>query len=159
MKATSMHKLGILGVLAVLALVAGCDKKAQAPATAPTTTSTAPSPSSAPAGVSVTSVTLGNAIGAQKKVTQPSNSFARNDTIYASVDTAGSGTATLNAKWTYRANGQDVSVREDTQTVNTTGPATSEFHVSKPDGWPTGDYEVEILVDGKSAGTRKMTVK
>ncbi len=153
-----MHKLGILGVLAVLALVAGCDKKTQAPTTAPTTTSTAPSPSSLPAGVSVTSVTLGNAIGAQKKVTQPSNSFARNDTIYASVDTAGSGTATLNAKWTYRANGQDVAVREDTQTVNTTGPATSEFHVSKPDGWPAGEYKVEISGAGCAPDTRTFCV-
>jgi hypothetical protein len=96
MKATPMNKLGILGILAVVLLAAGCDKKVQPPVTQPTTISTAPS--SAPAGVSVTTVTLGNAIGEQKKVTQPSNSFSSKDTIYASVDTAGAGTAILNAK-------------------------------------------------------------
>ena len=157
MKATSMNKLAVLGILAVVLVAAGCDKKAQPQLTQPTTTSSAPP--SAPAGVSVTTVTLGNAIGDQKKVTQPSNSFAAKDTIYASVDTAGSGTAILNAKWTYKANGQDVSVREDTQTVTTSGPATSEFHVSKPDGWPAGDYKVEISAAGGAADTRSFTVK
>jgi hypothetical protein len=157
MKATPMNKLNILGILAVAILAAGCDKKVQAPTTAPTTTSTAPS--AAPAGVNVTGITLGNAIGDQKKVTQASTSFAKNDTIYASVDTAGAGTATLNAKWTYTANGKEVPVREDTQTVTATGPATSEFHVSKPDGWPAGDYKVEISSAGKAADTRTFTVK
>jgi hypothetical protein len=158
MKATSMNKLGILGTLAVALLLAGCDKKVQAPVpTTPTTTSSAPP--AAPAGVSVTTITLGNAIGDQKKVTQASTSFAKNDTIYASVDTAGAGTATLNAKWTYTADGKEVPVREDTQTVTATGPATSEFHVSKPDGWPAGNYKVEISSAGKAAETRTFTVK
>jgi hypothetical protein len=31
--------------------------------------------------------------------------------------------------------------------------------VSKPDGWPAGDYEVEVMLDGKSVGTKKLTVK
>ena len=88
-----------------------------------------------------------------------SNTFARNDTIYASVDTAGSGSSTLQAKWTYRANGQDVAVRDDTQAINPTGPATTEFHVSKPDGWPAGDYKVEVSSSGNTPATRTFTVK
>jgi hypothetical protein len=146
---------------ALLALNA-CGKKEEAPkpeaAPAPAP-APAPVPAPPPAGVTVGTVSLGNAIGADKKVTQASEAFGKKDTIYASVDTTGAGTATLKAKWTYRKGTQEAVVKEDTQTINATGPATSEFHISKPDGWPAGDYQVEIFVDDKSAGTKAFTVK
>jgi hypothetical protein len=146
-----------LAIIAALALTLnGCGKKAETPA--PKTsqpTSTTP----AAAGVTVTNVTLGSGIGPQKQVVNPSTTFARNDTIYASVDTNGTGSSTLNAKWTYRSNGQDVSVRDDSQSINANGPATSEFHVSKPDGWPTGEYKVEISSSGNPTATRTFTVR
>lgn len=121
----------------------------------------APAPVSPPAtaGVAVLAIALGNAIGADKKVTQTADSFGRKDTIYASVDTTGTGTAALKAKWTYRKNGQEAVVKEDTQTIAPAGPARSEFHISKPDGWPAGDYRVEIFVADKSAGSKSFTVK
>lgn len=145
-------------ILAVLALtLSGCGKKDEPPK--PTTsapTSTLPGPA---AGVAVAAITLGNGIGPQKQVITASDSFARNDTIYASVNTTGTGNTTLKAKWTFRANDQDVPVREDSQAINPTGPATSEFHVSKPDGWPAGAYKVEISTSGGSSATRTFTVK
>ena len=147
-----------LAIVAALALTLhGCGKKDEPPK--PKTSDSSMTFPGAVAGVTVTSITLGNGIGPQKQVLSASNTFARNDTIYASVDTSGSGSSTLQAKWTYRANGQDVSVRDDTQAINPTGPATSEFHVSKPDGWPTGDYKVEISSSGNSSAARTFTVK
>jgi len=152
----------LLTLLASTTLVlAACGKKdepAPAPAPAPTP-SVQPGPVPAPAGIAVSSVTTGSAIGADKKVAVATDSFAPMDTIYASVDTTGSGTANLAAKWTYRKGGQVAVVKEDSMTVNTTGPATHEFHVSKPDGWPKGDYEVEVTLDGQPAGSKKLTVK
>ena len=143
------------GLLAALVLaLGGCGKKAEAPTPASNPTTTA-----APAGVAVGAITLGNALGANKKVTSAADSFAKNDTIYASVDTTGAGTAALKAKWTYQKGGQEALVKEDTQTIAPSGPATSEFHVSKPDGWPTGDYRVEVFVADKSAGTKAFSVK
>jgi hypothetical protein len=71
----------------------------------------------------------------------------------------GSGTAKLTAKWTFKKDDKQVPVKEETQTIAPTGPATSEFHISKPDGWPAGEYQVEILVDDKPAGTKTFTVK
>ena len=50
-------------------------------------------------------------------------------------------------------------VKEDTATISATGPATSEFHISKPDGWPVGTYQVDITVDGKPAGTKSFKVQ
>ena len=146
--------------LVSMALVlAACGKKEE-PAPAPTP-APAPSvePAPAPAGIAVSSVTAGSAIGADKKVTVATDSFAPTDTMYVSVDTTGSGTANLSAKWTYHKGGKVAVVQEDSMTVDSTGPATHEFHVSKPDGWPAGDYQVEVMLDGQSAGTKKLTVK
>ena len=75
------------------------------------------------------------------------------------METTGSGSSTLNAKWTYRSKGQDVPVHDDSQAINAAGPATSEFHVSKPDGWPAGDYKVDISASGSTPVTRAFTVK
>jgi len=148
-----------------LALVAvglvACKKDpppAPAPAPAPPTTQ-APPPPAAPAAVTVSSATLGSAVGADKKVTAPKESFAKNDTIYVAVDTAGSGSANLKAKWTYVSGGKSVPVKEDTQAIQAAGPSTTEFHVSKPDGWPAGDYQVEVMLNDQVVQTKKFAVK
>jgi hypothetical protein len=147
-------------VSAALALAACGKKEESAPAPAPAPAPSAqPAPTPAPAGISVSSVTAGSAIGADKKVTVATDSFAPSDTMYLSVDTTGSGTAKLDAKWTYSKGGNVAVVKDDSMTITTTGPATHEFHVSKPDGWPAGDYEVDVLLDGRAAGSKKLTVK
>jgi hypothetical protein len=110
-------------------------------------------------GVTLSSVTLGKAVGADKKVTAATEVFAKGDTIYASVDTTGSGSATLAAKWTYSKDGKTVPVKEDTASISATGPSTTEFHISKPDGWPVGTYQVEIALDGKTAATKAFKVQ
>lgn len=143
-----------LFVSAALALAA-CGKKDE-PKVAPAPT---PAATPAPAPVAVSGVTAGKAIGADKKITAATDAFAKTDTMYVSVDTTGTGTAKLDAKWTYLKGGKVALVKEDSMTVNATGPATNEFHVSKPDGWPAGDYQVDVMLDGKPAGTKKLTVK
>ncbi len=157
-----MHKTYIPAALVALLLtVNACGKKDEAPKSqsVPTSTSTSASASPSAAAVTVGTITLGNAIGAGKKVSQAADSFGKNDTIYASIDTIGAGSATLKAKWTYRKSGQESVVKEDSQTITPTGPASSEFHISKPDGWPAGDYQVEIFVADKAAGMKTFTVK
>lgn len=148
--------------LAALLVVAGCKRSettAPAPAPAPTSppATAAPPPTAAPAPLSVTDIALGKSIGGDKSIAEPTTEFAPEDTFYVSVKTTGSAPkATLTARWTYE-DGQNVA--ESTEEIAPTGPATTEFHVSKPDGWPEGGYKVEVLVDGKSAGTKELTVK
>lgn len=149
-----------LATAATLALAA-CGKKEPpppppAPAPAP---AAAPAPAPAPVGVTFSAVTLGKAVGADKKVSAPTEVFAKGDTIHASIDTTGAGSATLVAKWTYTKDGKTAPVKEDTATITPTGPAATEFHISKPDGWPAGDYQVKILLDGKSVATRSFKVQ
>lgn len=157
METRILYALLVSGAL----VLAACGKKdepktAPAPAPAPPV---APAPAPAPVGIVVSSVTAGSAIGADKKVTIAADSFAPTDTMYVSVDTSGTGNAKLDAKWIYRKGDSVAVVKEDSMNLATTGPATHEFHVSKLDGWPAGNYEVEVMLDGKSAGSKKLTVK
>ena len=154
-----MNKTIRLLALAVVAVGLVACQKEPPPAPPPKTSAPAPAPAPAPAAVSVSSATLGGAVGADKKVTQAKESFAKNDTIYVAVDTAGSGTANLKARWTYTHQGKSVPVKEDTQTIQATGPSTTEFNVSKPDGWPAGDYQVEVLLNDQVVQTKKFSVK
>ncbi len=147
---------GFLRALAVGALllcgVAACGKKTEPPPPpAP-----APAPASAPEGVRVTGVEIGSAIGPDKRVTVATRSFAPTDTLYVSVATEGSATsAELRARWTY----EDGQVVDDSaQTLAPTGPTVTEFHLSKPDGWPAGGYQVEVLLDGATVATESFSV-
>ncbi len=150
------YAFALLAAFAVT--LAACGKKEEPPKPAPAPAPTA-TPAPAPAGVTASTVTVGKAIGADKKVTAATDAFAKGDTFYASVETAGTGSAALKAKWTYSKGAETALVKEDTLTISATGPATHEFHVAKPDGWPVGDYAVEVTIDGKPVGTKKFTVK
>ena len=103
----------------------------------------------APAAVAefdVEEVKLGRNLGPDGQVLEELGEFMPNDTIYVVVRTEGAGPSTLTARFLYE-DGQLVD--ETTQTVSPTGETLTEFHVSKPDGWPAGEYEVKILVNGE----------
>ena len=165
MKSVQNLSLLALGVAAVLT-IAACNKSPEnAPPPATTApppaaaTVSAPPPAATPAqqGVSVTSVDLGTAVGADQKVTSPTTSFSPKDTIYAAVSTTGAASnATLAAKWTYQ-DGQ--TVNDSSQTIAPTGPAVTTFHISKPHGWPAGNYKVEISLDGNMVSSKDFSVK
>ena len=106
--------------------------------------------------VRVTEVTLGRAIGGDKAVTDRTETFKPNDTIYASVATDGSApSATLRAKWTFE-DGQLVD--ESTRTIAPNNKERTEFHISKPTGWPAGKYKVEVFLNDQSAGMKDFAV-
>jgi hypothetical protein len=138
---------------------------ASQPAPSPQASQPAPSaPAANPAvapveTVAITSATLGNAISADKRVTAANDAFRPADTIFIAVETSGAAGANLTARWTYTANGQVTRVNEETQKVPPGGPAVTEFHIRKPDGWPRGDYQVAVLVNDEVAVTKKFSVK
>lgn len=108
------------------------------------------------AALRVTDVELGRGIDANKNITDATDDFRPNDTIYAAVKTAGTAAGTLVARWTYQ-DGQVVD--ETTQSISPTGDAVTEFHIAKPDGFPTGNYKVEILLGGTVVETEEFEVK
>jgi hypothetical protein len=151
-----MHAYGRSTVALALGLAAlaatGCKKNAPAP---PQEEATAPAP--APAEFSVSTIELGKGIGADKRVTAPVTTFKPKDTIYVSVATEGAAPSkTITAKWSFE-DGQ--VVKEGSESIAPTGPAVTEFHISKPGGWPAGKYRVDIAVDGAAAGSKEFEVK
>jgi len=147
MRIRSISCLTVLATCVALAHLSACKRSEEAPA-----------PQAAPQAVAfhVTRVDVGNAIGADKKVTAPSVSFKPSDTIYASISSEGaSANVSLSARWTFE-DGQ--LVNEATQTIAPAGPAVTEFHISKADGWPAGKYKLEVSANGKPAGAAQFTV-
>ena len=107
--------------------------------------------------VKVTDIDVGRSVAADKTIADKTDSFRPTDTFYVSVKTEGSApSATLVARWTYE-DGQVVDESRQ-EIVASGGPAVTEFHLSKPDGWPPGDYKVEVLLNGTSAGTEDFKV-
>jgi hypothetical protein len=161
-------KRNFLGAAIAAALVAGialagCKKNDTANDTAATTTppaATEPAtpaanpPATAPAGITVTTVDLGNAVGADNRVTTPATSFAGADTIHASVATDGEG-GNLTARWTF----QDGQVVDTQDKVVPAGAQVTDFSISKPDGWPAGRYKLEVMNNGMVVQTREFDVK
>jgi hypothetical protein len=103
----------------------------------------------------VTSVALGRSIGADKMVVEEIGNFGPADTIYASVATEGAGSGTLAARWTF----EDGQVVDESSHPIGGGAQVSEFHISKPDGWPVGHYEVVILLNGQEADRKGFDVE
>jgi hypothetical protein len=120
--------------------------------------SRSPIPKATEGAINVAGISLGRAIAADKTVADPIDSFRPMDTIYVSVRTEGgaASSARLSARWTFE-DGQLVG--DSTQTIAASGPAVTEFHVSKTDGWPAGRYKVEVSLDGAPAGHRDFSVK
>lgn len=159
-------KRNILGAAIAATLVAGialagCKKNDATDTTAantppPAATEPAPvsEPAPAPAGVTVTTVDLGSAVGADNRVTTPATSFAGGDTIHASVATDGAG-GDLTARWTFQ-DGQVVDTQDKTVPA---GAQVTDFSISKPDGWPAGRYKLEIMNNGMVVQTREFDIK
>ena len=164
MKTNRLHMALLAAMIGSAALV-GCKKKEE-PAPLPPVASepapTAPAPAPMAATASVSAVDLGNAVGADMRVTAPMSSFAPKDTIYAAVSTASSDPAAsvpgkLGAKWTHVDSSQ--TVHEESRDIAFAGSGVTDFQISKPDGWPTGKYKVEVSLDGTVVQTREFDVK
>jgi hypothetical protein len=107
----------------------------------------------------VTDVDVGNAIGPDKQIIEENDDdeFKPNDTVYAAVATDGAATnANLTARWKFH-DGQ--VVEETTQSISPSGPAITEFHITKPSGWPHGKYKVEILLNGTQVDEEEFEIK
>ena len=148
-----MHsrKLSLLLCVVLLVVAAGCGRKTDTGATTGTTGTTGTT------AVKVTDVTLGRAIGGDKAISDSTDKFRPNDTIYASVTTDGSApSATLRARWTFE-DGQTVD--ESSRTIVPNTRERTEFHISKPNGWPAGKYKVEVFLNDQSAETKTFEVQ
>ena len=138
----SRHSTLLLAGLA-LASVAGCKKGSDTASTTGSTTNPAATE------LAISEVQVGRKLSADKRVADATTTFSPRDTIYAVAVTQGSSpNATVTARWTYEDSGQ--VVKEDSRSIAPSGNEATEFHISKPSGWPKGKYRVTLTVGGSS---------
>jgi hypothetical protein len=146
---------GLILALTLGAMAAPGCKKEPEPGTVPGTV-----PANAPLAekkIQVTKVELGNELDSDKRIKAPATTFSTKDTIFASVVTEGIGApAELGAKWTFQ-DGQVVN--ETKRPIAPSAVAVTEFSIQKPDGWPAGDYKLEISLDGKPVDTKTFKIQ
>jgi hypothetical protein len=137
--------------LALMLMVVGCNRK-DSGATVDTGSGAETS-----MAVRVTDLEVGRGLGADKRLTDQTDEFRPTDVIYAVVKTQGSGANTeLQARWTFE-DGQVVD--QSSQNISAAGEDFTEFHISKPSGWPKGKYKVQVLLNGQPAESEDFEVK
>jgi hypothetical protein len=143
----------LLAALAVTVLACGRDEVPEADSAA-----AAPFP---PPAAMVTTIETGKHIDANKRIIDTTSTFAPNDTLYVSVVTSDPTPSSMLKTVVTFQDGQvvDSSSQVVAPAAMTGGTSVTEFHLVKPGGWPTGDYTIEVWLDGMSAGTRMVAVK
>ena len=162
---TNRLQMAMLAAMIGSAALVGCKKKEEPAPLPPVATEpapTTPAPAPMPATASVSAVDLGNAVGADMRVTAPMSSFAPKDTIYAAVSTATSDPAATvpgkrGVKWTHVDSNQ--TVHEESRDIGFAGSGVTDFWVGGLGGWPTGKYKLEVSLDGSVVQTREFDVK
>jgi hypothetical protein len=153
----------ILGASVLALALAACKKDEPAPTPAPTpppaasAPAAAPPPAAAPTGIRIAEVQMARMVGEDMRATEPTTTFAPADAIYAVVLTEGTGAGTIGARWTYGAEREPVYQEE--HAIEPTGPGVHNFRITKPDGFPAGDYQVEVVLDGAVVQTRQFKVE
>lgn len=141
-----IRSIAAVALCATLATVSACKRQSAQGATRDTTAAVGP--------VNVTAVDLGRSIDADNKIKDATATFRPRDTVFVVVETSGQAGGTLQSRWSFH-DGQ--VVKEASQPV--AADSRTEFHVSKPDGWPIGRYRVEILHNGAVLESKEFEVK
>lgn len=101
------------------------------------------------------SIQVGKSLNSDNSVGTLTTTFKPNDTIYAAVLTDGSGSGTVGAKFTYGGR----VIAEPEKRVSMRGSGATEFHIEYSGGFPAGDYDIELFLNGQSVGTRRVRVE
>lgn len=105
--------------------------------------------------LTVTTIQVGKSLNSDNSVGVLATTFKRDDTIYAAVLTEGTGRGTLGARFSY--GGRVIS--EPERRVSYKGGAATEFHIEYSGGFPPGEYDIELFLNGMSIGTRRVRVE
>ena len=103
----------------------------------------------------VSAIQTGKSLNSDNSIATHATSFSPKDTMYVSVLTDGRGAGTIAARWSLRG----VVMHESSKDVSYNDQAATDFRFEAADGFPPGEYTIEVLVDGTSVGTRTVRVQ
>lgn len=102
-------------------------------------------------------IELGRGLRKDNHVAEPALVFRPNDSFDFAVVTEGTAAGPkIAAVVTYQTG---APVFETSRVVNLEGPAVTAFRASNVDGWRVGKYQLRILVNGESFGTKDFEVQ
>jgi hypothetical protein len=105
--------------------------------------------------LNVVAIQTGKSLNTDHSVGRHATSFRPTDTMYVSVLSNGRGAGTITVKWSFVGR----LVQEATKKVSYNDQAATDFRFQAADGFPVGDYSIEVIVDGKSIETRRVKVE
>jgi hypothetical protein len=103
----------------------------------------------------VVAIQTGKSLNTDHSVGRHATSFRPADTMYVAVLSNGRGAGTITVKWSFAGR----VVHEVTKKVSYNDQAATDFRFQAADGFPVGDYTIEVIVDGKSLETRRVKVE
>jgi hypothetical protein len=105
--------------------------------------------------LNVVGIQTGKSLNSDHSIGRHAASFHPNDPMYVSVLSNGRGKGTITVKWTFA--GQVLQTL--TKKVSYNGQAATDFRFVAADGFPVGDYTIDVTVDGKTIETRRVKVE
>lgn len=115
------------------------------------------------ADVLVGSPSLGSALDSAFQIVSAKSVFLPSDTIYLLIPTSAPSNQSLHGElsvhWSYQFGSEQITVYNATRPILLSGERVTEFHISKPDGWPVGTYGAEVKLNGKSVKTVTFSVQ
>lgn len=138
----SMLLLMIVALTATVAIV-GCGKKEEPK---PVVQEAPPSPPPSP---SIADVVLAKGFDASWNAVEPTTAFKPKDRINAVVRTAnGAPGNTVTATWWYLKTNQ--VVKSDTIALVQAGTNHTQFFIERAKAWPTGEYRLDVTLNGSA---------
>ena len=105
--------------------------------------------------LNVVGVQTGKSLNTDHSVGRHATSFRPQDTMYVSVLSNGRGAGTITVKWALAG----IPVHEVTKKVSYNDQAATDFRFQAADGFPVGDYTIDVLIDGELFETRRVKVE
>ena len=105
--------------------------------------------------LNVVGIQTGKSLNSDHSIGTHAASFHPTDPMYVSVLSNGRGKGTITVKWSLA--GRELQTL--TKKVSYNGQAATDFRFVAADGFPVGDYSIEVTVDGKVIETRRVKVE
>ena len=104
--------------------------------------------------LTVGTIQVGRSLNEDSSISSLTSSFKPSETVYVAVLNPDRGEGTIGVKWYFGTQ----LISERAKQVKFKGAGATEFHLQSAAGFPLGDYSVEVLLNGQSAGRRNFNV-
>jgi len=111
------------------------------------------------AALSINGVDLGTAVGDDGRIVTALESFSPTDTIIVAITVTNAGATPVNGTVTARwLDSEGVAFNEESRQQDYAGAQTVNFRVANPKGFKSGNYKLEVALNGSTVQTREFAV-